>query len=129
MRRSVVVFFFCFQAEDGIRDFHVTGVQTCALPIYELIAYSKCTEDRSNVVLTVVNLNPRMTQEGWLELDLDALGVDPDQNFQVHDMLTDARHVWQGSRNFVRLDPSVVPAHMFRIRGRVRTEHDFESFM
>src|SRR5690606_40008670 len=26
-------FFFVFQAEDGIRDFHVTGVQTCALPI------------------------------------------------------------------------------------------------
>src|SRR5690606_41185479 len=24
------------QAEDGIRDFHVTGVQTCALPIYEV---------------------------------------------------------------------------------------------
>src|SRR6266511_4237538 len=36
-------FFFC-QAEDGIRDFHVTGVQTCALPISdfsktELLAY------------------------------------------------------------------------------------------
>src|SRR5690606_40706539 len=28
--------FFFFQAEDGIRDFHVTGVQTCALPIYKL---------------------------------------------------------------------------------------------
>src|SRR6266511_5760360 len=28
-----MVFFFFFQAEDGIRDFHVTGVQTCALPI------------------------------------------------------------------------------------------------
>src|SRR5690625_5928672 len=26
--------FFFFQAEDGIRDGHVTGVQTCALPIY-----------------------------------------------------------------------------------------------
>src|SRR5690606_40882253 len=25
---------FFFQAEDGIRDFHVTGVQTCALPIW-----------------------------------------------------------------------------------------------
>src|SRR5690606_40027227 len=25
-----------FQAEDGIRDFHVTGVQTCALPIFQL---------------------------------------------------------------------------------------------
>src|SRR5690606_39659322 len=30
-----IVFFF-FQAEDGIRDFHVTGVQTCALPICEM---------------------------------------------------------------------------------------------
>src|SRR5690606_41074217 len=27
---------FFFQAEDGIRDFHVTGVQTCALPIFQL---------------------------------------------------------------------------------------------
>jgi starch synthase (maltosyl-transferring) len=95
----------------------------------ELIAYSKCTEDRANVVLTVVNLNPRLTQEGWLEIDLDPLGIDPDQSFQVHDLLTEARHVWQGSRNFVRLDPSVLPAHVFRIRARVRTEHDFESFM
>src|SRR5690606_39335099 len=32
--RSVSLFFFFFQAEDGIRDFHVTGVQTCALPIF-----------------------------------------------------------------------------------------------
>src|SRR5690606_21820346 len=30
----IFIFFFFFQAEDGIRDFHVTGVQTCALPIY-----------------------------------------------------------------------------------------------
>src|SRR5690606_15976516 len=30
----VLFFFFFFQAEDGIRDFHVTGVQTCALPIW-----------------------------------------------------------------------------------------------
>src|SRR5690606_40294754 len=30
----ILVFFFFFQAEDGIRDFHVTGVQTCALPIW-----------------------------------------------------------------------------------------------
>src|SRR5690625_260323 len=29
----LLVFFFFFQAEDGIRDGHVTGVQTCALPI------------------------------------------------------------------------------------------------
>src|SRR5690606_6837650 len=32
-RGQSVLYFFFFQAEDGIRDFHVTGVQTCALPI------------------------------------------------------------------------------------------------
>src|SRR2546430_5943154 len=34
-RRCCSLFFFFFQAEDGIRDLTVTGVQTCALPIYE----------------------------------------------------------------------------------------------
>src|SRR5256885_7613323 len=33
-RSSYCVCFFFFQAEDGIRDYKVTGVQTCALPIY-----------------------------------------------------------------------------------------------
>src|ERR1022692_3830173 len=33
----VMLFFFFFQAEDGIRDYKVTGVQTCALPIWELL--------------------------------------------------------------------------------------------
>src|ERR1035437_5511571 len=32
--------FFCFQAEDGIRDIGVTGVQTCALPIWYALANS-----------------------------------------------------------------------------------------
>src|SRR5690606_40206238 len=32
--REIHFIYFFFQAEDGIRDFHVTGVQTCALPIY-----------------------------------------------------------------------------------------------
>ena len=33
----MLVLFFFFQAEDGIRDYKVTGVQTCALPIYWVI--------------------------------------------------------------------------------------------
>ena len=35
-----VCFFFFFQAEDGIRDTSVTGVQTCALPIFMVIKRS-----------------------------------------------------------------------------------------
>src|SRR3712207_9168442 len=38
-----VILFFFFQAEDGIRDIGVTGVQTCALPIYFLTPFSVAT--------------------------------------------------------------------------------------
>src|SRR5690606_41483248 len=38
-------YYFFFQAEDGIRDFHVTGVQTCALPISALQALSTLTRE------------------------------------------------------------------------------------
>src|SRR5690606_39437244 len=38
---SFSVLFFFFQAEDGIRDFHVTGVQTCALPILKTLMNQK----------------------------------------------------------------------------------------
>src|SRR5690606_40385209 len=37
----MIDFCFFFQAEDGIRDFHVTGVQTCALPISALAAVER----------------------------------------------------------------------------------------
>src|SRR5690606_40380456 len=41
---------FCFQAEDGIRDFHVTGVQTCALPILDdMLAY---VDEYGNITTT-----------------------------------------------------------------------------
>src|SRR5699024_11778957 len=43
-------FFFFFQAEDGIRDRNVTGVQTCALPI--LITEGVVTEGRAPLMLT-----------------------------------------------------------------------------
>src|SRR5256885_5529836 len=35
--------FFFFQAEDGIRDYKVTGVQTCALPIYIDVIIARCS--------------------------------------------------------------------------------------
>src|SRR5439155_9326885 len=38
--------FFFFQAEDGIRDGHVTGVQTCALPIWNDLPGSKAPQER-----------------------------------------------------------------------------------
>jgi starch synthase (maltosyl-transferring) len=94
-----------------------------------LIAYSKSTEDGTDTVLTVVNLDPHNRHTGWLELNLGSLGIDSDKPYQVHDLLSGARFLWQGVRNFVALDPSFGPAHIFRIRRRVRTERDFDYFL
>jgi starch synthase (maltosyl-transferring) len=94
----------------------------------ELICYGRTDAERSNALVVVVNLDPHHTQSGWVSLDLDALGVEADQPFQVHDVLTDARYAWHGPRNFVMLDPARVPAHVFRVRRRVRDEHDFAYF-
>ncbi|MGH7824247.1 MAG: alpha-1,4-glucan--maltose-1-phosphate maltosyltransferase [Candidatus Binatia bacterium] len=95
----------------------------------ELICFSKATDDGSNTILVTVNLDPHHTQAGWVELPLGELRLDPDQPFQVHDLLTGARYLWHGSRNYVQLDPRAVPAHIFRVRHRVRREQDFDYFM
>ncbi|HUF79407.1 MAG TPA: alpha-1,4-glucan--maltose-1-phosphate maltosyltransferase [Thermoanaerobaculia bacterium] len=103
----------------------------------QLLAYSKTARDPrgevENAVLVVVNLDPHHRQSGSTALDLGALGIDPegmdDRPFQVHDLLTDARYLWQGPRNYVELDPASVPAHVFRIRRRARTEEDFDYFL
>jgi starch synthase (maltosyl-transferring) len=69
-----------------------------------------------DVILVVVSLDSQRTQSGWIDLDLVRLGLGPDDVFTVHDLLTDAHFEWRGSRNFVQLDPEVVPAHVFRVR-------------
>jgi len=94
----------------------------------QLIAYLKSTPGSDNIILTVVNLDPRHTQSGWLDLDLAVLGIEPDARYEVHDLLTDQRFVWQGSHNFVLLDPQRVPAHVFRVRRHLRREQDFDYF-
>src|SRR5699024_11445579 len=49
---NVYFIFFFFQAEDGIRDRNVTGVQTCALPIFDLAGADGIDRIVSEVVLT-----------------------------------------------------------------------------
>ena len=95
----------------------------------QLICYSKRTEDPANAVLVIVNLDPHHLQAGWTSLNLEALGIDPEQPWQVQDLLTDARYMWRGGRNYVELDPHKSPAHIFRVRRRVRTEQQFEYYM
>ena len=95
----------------------------------EILCFGKRTDDLSNVIVVAVNLDPHHTQSGWVELPAEELGLDPQQTFQMHDLLTDARYLWQGKRNYVQLDPDSVPAQIFRVRPRIRREQDFDYFM
>ena len=77
----------------------------------------------------MVNLDSYHTQAGWVWLPLEDLGIDPDEPFQVHDLLAGARYTWRGHRNFVELNPHVAPAHIFRIERRARSEHNFDYYI
>lgn len=95
----------------------------------QIIAYSKTSLDQTNQVLVVVNLDPHYKQSGFIMLPLEDLGIDPRQPYQAHDLLTEARYLWHGARNYVELNPLTVPAHIFVIRRKVRTEHDFDYYL
>ena len=94
----------------------------------QLICYAKIDQARDNAIVTVVNLDAKNTHSGWVDLDLAALGIDAQHPYQMHDLLTGARYLWEGARNFVQLDPARVPAHVFRVRRRVHREQDFDYF-
>src|SRR2546427_11589256 len=51
-------FFFFFQAEDGIRDLTVTGVQTCALPIFPYLIRDRVPNYRVQWTAVVNNIGP-----------------------------------------------------------------------
>lgn len=94
-----------------------------------LLAYSKRSVDGSNLIVTAVNLDPHHRHSGYLELPLEKLGIDAREPFQAHDLLTGAVYFWQGHRNYIEIGPAGVPAHIFRIRRRLRTEREFEYFL
>ncbi len=94
-----------------------------------LLCYSKATRDHSNVILVAVNLDSAHTHSGWVTLDLEALGIAGNDSFQVHDLITDSRFVWKGSKNYVELAPGSSPSCILRLRRRIHTEKEFDYYL
>jgi starch synthase (maltosyl-transferring) len=98
-----------------------------------LFCFSKHVPGAENSVLIVINLDVHQPQSGWVELDFTEVPLAPPlatspRALQLHDLMTDGRHFSEGRRLFVRLDPAATPAHIFRLRRFLRTEHDFDYF-
>jgi len=82
----------------------------------EIICYTKQTEDLSDLMLMVVNLSPHHKHSGWIYLPLESLGLNPDQPYQLHDLLNDNQYTWSGEYNYVELNPHGSPAHIFWVQ-------------
>ncbi len=95
----------------------------------QLIAYTKESEDHSNLILTVVNLDPHYTQSGFVTMPLDALGIPSDRGYEAEDLLTGARYLWNGARNYVELNPGRLPGHILKLHRRLKIESDFDYFL
>ncbi|HVF75527.1 MAG TPA: maltotransferase domain-containing protein [Acidimicrobiales bacterium] len=83
----------------------------------DLLVWSKHTDDRSDVVLVIVNLDPHAAHDDTLSLDLELLGLPWDEPYEAHDELSGATYTWQGPHPYVRLDPANGPAHVFSLRA------------
>jgi starch synthase (maltosyl-transferring) len=82
----------------------------------QLLVYSKKEEE--NLIVVAVNLDFQHPQSGFVELDLPALGLAPHETFDVHDLLSGGRYTWNGSRNYIELNPHQLPAHLFKVVRR-----------
>ena len=80
-----------------------------------ILFYGKMTPARDNIILVVVNLDPFRKQNSFIHVPIEEFGQMGSEEYQVHDLLNDARYIWRGRQNYVELDPDIQPAHIFLV--------------
>lgn len=95
----------------------------------QLLCYSKESEDHSNLLLMVVNLDPHYTQAGFVTLPLEEFEIARDHGYEAEDLLTGERYLWHGERNYLELNPARQPGHILKIHRKTKVETDFEYFL
>ena len=83
----------------------------------QLLAYTKGPDADGTVILVVVNLDATAFQSGIIDLQIQKLGIDHKGTYEAHELLSDARYEWRGWRNYVGLDPNVIPAQVFKLKA------------
>ncbi|MBE0425733.1 MAG: alpha-1,4-glucan--maltose-1-phosphate maltosyltransferase [Nitrospirae bacterium] len=94
-----------------------------------LFFYGKYTDDFSNIILVIVNLDPFHVHSGRVKIPVHKFGIEPHQPYLVHDLLGDDKFIWQGERNYVEINPYISPAYILRLRKKLKREMDFDYFM
>ncbi len=96
-----------FQLYDNLR-FH-------AADDANVLFYGKTTPGGDNAVFVAVNLDPFAAHESLVDVPLADLGLAPDAPYRMRELLSGTLYEWRGPRGYVRLDPAVEPAQIFRL--------------
>ena len=83
----------------------------------QLLCYAKWDDSRKNKMLMVINLDPHNTQAGWVQVPLHMLKMPDNQQYMVHDLMTEHKYTWTNEWNYVELRPHEMPVHVFRIES------------
>src|SRR6266849_5105843 len=83
-----------------------------------ILFYGKMSPARDNIILVVVNLDPHRKHNSFVYVPIEEFGQMEGDEYQVRDLLSDARYTWRGRQNYVELDPEIQPAHIFLVRRR-----------
>jgi len=81
-----------------------------------IMCYSKRSEDGSDLVLIVVNLDAHHMQHGFVQLPLHEWGLSADAPLEVLDLISTERYYWRGEWNYVRLDPQARVGHILHVQ-------------
>jgi starch synthase (maltosyl-transferring) len=93
----------------------------------QVIFYSKISPDGSDQLLLAVSLDPHAAHPVDLEVPLSDLGIGPSDTYQVHELLTGERHLWQGPRARCLLTPEQ-PAAIWSVLRFAHREDSFDYY-
>jgi starch synthase (maltosyl-transferring) len=82
----------------------------------QLMCFSKQSPDGSDLILTIVNLDPHNMQHGFIRLPLIDWELSPESQVEVRDLLSNERYFWRGEWNYVRLDPEARTGHILHVQ-------------
>ena len=92
-----------------------------------VLFYSKIAPGRTSQILCAVSLDPYAAHDAILEVPLAALGIGPLETYQVHELISGERSLWQGPTAQVHLSPEK-PAAIWSVLRFDKSEQGFDYF-
>ena len=91
------------------------NIQFCATDNDQVLAYYKYDDDKLDETLMICSIDPYYAKQTWVQLPLQALGIQVGQPIRVIELITGNSYIWDKEWNFVELNPAL-PFHLFKIQ-------------